>query len=1095
MKGKLRGRKGQFYLIATLLVAIVFVAATITTYSIIRTSPFQNPPKILNAIEEMNLAIKRIMEFTSGYYGSILQVTGNATYANALAANYLQSGFTNLAKIHPDWNPSFSLDYSNVSTLWYAPSSYSLGNVSVTYDISGLGIYGIVYRTSSVLKVDVISSADASQAQVLVTREGNMPDLTLGIDNFLFYSYDYDELKWTLKPPALDPVAFSNGTYVLELPTGVSSDAYMMQVIDTRGMMATVSSFSQTTYTFSWDPLYQSLTKDTIAVEVLQNGTLRWLGQNFQMSTLARPIPPIPVKAFHVNQTIDGVNREVAFQVEDWASHYQVPLGIASSVSVFTNRHMLVFLVNHHVQNVTLWWDGRDTAEQTSYATTNKYFTVDTVQRTLTNGILTLKMDFSGSGSTFKVISTLGTTTGTAEFMRINNEVAHYGSAEPNYAVSSGSVRVVVQHEVEWRGDGAPDCPNVYAQIVLTLPANATYYTYALRFIFVNSVQSRTITDLSAIKLSVSTGSQRTENGTSGGYPISSSDTGLFYNRTSLSFQTGWAHHWSEFISGSSGAGIMFTDNANRKLYIFDSEGNKRGALNVVSSGRVIEFNPVTQSLSWATPAAVYSRCGQDGGYPASNAIDGDTGTYWLHSTSENHWIILDMGQTRDISQIGIYQSSTASNRWGYQNNVEVYVSNDPNNWGSAVWTGRLDLGSNWQYSGTFSATGQYVKLVSKSTSSSQRLYEVQVKYPLDVTWHGAVVTFNNDPMNTIYPTSGNIGLWVMVEYPPRILIPTNKSVSITVTSSPSGSGYVIVDGNATTTPATFNWTIGSNHTLQALSPVAGPAGTQYVWTGWSDGGAQTHNYFVPDSNATVIANYKTQYQVSFAVSPSGSGTTAPSGTDVWEDAGVIPISATANSGYAFSSWSATGSITIANPLSASTTATINGPGTITANFVVSTTIKLFPMGDGNYRDLSYFGDTRNWRCVDEQTADDDTTYVYRSSSSSNYIRDTYATQDTSASGTINSVTIYIRCRYSGGSATPNARTVVRISGTDYVGTDIILTTSWATYSTTYTTNPAGGAWTWAAINALECGVDLRRTIGGGEVRCTQVYIEVNYTP
>jgi hypothetical protein len=83
----------------------------------------------------------------------------------------------------------------------------------------------------------------------------------------------------------------------------------------------------------------------------------------------------------------------------------------------------------------------------------------------------------------------------------------------------------------------------------------------------------------------------------------------------------------------------------------------------------------------------------------------------------------------------------------------------------------------------------------------------------------------------------------------------------------------------------------------------------------------------------TVAPFYYHQYQVSFVVSPSGSGTINPSGTNVWETAGVLSISASYNSGYRFSSWSATGSITITSASSASTTATISGTGTITATF------------------------------------------------------------------------------------------------------------------------------------------------------------------
>ena len=126
---------------------------------------------------------------------------------------------------------------------------------------------------------------------------------------------------------------------------------------------------------------------------------------------------------------------------------------------------------------------------------------------------------------------------------------------------------------------------------------------------------------------------------------MSSNATGLFYN---FSSPTGWAHHWSEFISGNSGAGIMFTNSTNQKLYIFDSiAGDKTGALNVTSSGRVIEFNPVER-------------------------------------------------------------------------------------------------------------------------------YEASFNTPLDVTWHGAVVTFDSDsPQDTIYRKIGDevYGLWVIVEHPPIVAV------------------------------------------------------------------------------------------------------------------------------------------------------------------------------------------------------------------------------------------------------------------------------------------------------------------------------------
>jgi hypothetical protein len=81
------------------------------------------------------------------------------------------------------------------------------------------------------------------------------------------------------------------------------------------------------------------------------------------------------------------------------------------------------------------------------------------------------------------------------------------------------------------------------------------------------------------------------------------------------------------------------------------------------------------------------------------------------------------------------------------------------------------------------------------------------------------------------------------------------------------------------------------------------------------------------------------QFQVSFAVDPSGAGTTNPSGSGVWEDYGPLPITAIPSEGYLFNVWSTNlGGISLSSPGSVSMTATILGPGTITATFSVPVT-------------------------------------------------------------------------------------------------------------------------------------------------------------
>jgi hypothetical protein len=712
-----------------MLVAVVLISTVIVTYSTIRNSQTQDHPQVLSAIDETNLAIRQILGFTVGYYGSVLKVTGNLSYAKELAIRYLRSGLVNIGNMHPDWGASFHINTSNLYTNWFEETSFSTGSLIITYDLIGLGIAGVTYETSCHLTVDIGETVSGNQIRLMVTKNGGEPLVDLGRRNFRFYNYSYENLAWMLVPPTSEPVAFANGTYELDVPSGVDPYSYLIQVEDPRGLIVVASSFSHYICRPSWNPIdtaykyavngstpeilgtpdqasaavikgdsctvydYEngtgtinqvyfyinyhgnvsgtldwyyrldggswnsigtlieggnatspltatynatdlraswtwsnlnntdiqfrnndvgnsedayvdsiytrvssqtgdyyspSLQTATVAVELLQNGSMRWLGQNLDITTEAKPFPPIPVKAIRVNQTINGLNQEIPFQVEDWASEYRIPLGMSSNASVFGSRSMLVFTANQNVSKVTIWWNGSDMTTQTPYAYVNRYFTGDDPDNgVLTNGILTLDIDTSGSY--FQIRSTLGSAESTARFMRVNNEWSVYG-ADPAYVIHHGVVRDIIHQEAEWSG-GADSCPNFYAHIVLTLPANATYFTYHLRMMFLESIQNRTITDLCPIRITTTNGLRQTENGTLSGYPIISNITGTFYNFSASI----WEHHWSQFISETEGAGIMFTDDANRMLYFFDSiAGDKTGALRVsTSSGRMIELLPV----------------------------------------------------------------------------------------------------------------------------------------------------------------------------------------------------------------------------------------------------------------------------------------------------------------------------------------------------------------------------------------------------------------------------------------------------------------------------------------------------------------------
>jgi hypothetical protein len=156
-----------------------------------------------------------------------------------------------------------------------------------------------------------------------------------------------------------------------------------------------------------------------------------------------------------------------------------------------------------------------------------------------------------------------------------------------------------------------------------------------------------------------------------------------------------------------------------------------------------------------------------------------------------------------------------------------------------------------------------------------------------------------------------------------------NFGVQITITSTPAGSGFVMVEGTPIATPHVFVWVPGSSYTIAANSPVDGGTGIRYAWTSWSDGEVQSHSYSVPFSSQIVTAHYKTQYYLTIQASPTAGGSVSPS--PGWEDE-LTPVLATAtvNTGYSLYYWSLDGVNAGSNP---SISVLMNSAHSLTAFF------------------------------------------------------------------------------------------------------------------------------------------------------------------
>jgi hypothetical protein len=106
-----------------------------------------------------------------------------------------------------------------------------------------------------------------------------------------------------------------------------------------------------------------------------------------------------------------------------------------------------------------------------------------------------------------------------------------------------------------------------------------------------------------------------------------------------------------------------------------------------------------------------HSCCGYEGPFGPSAALDGTD--IWLHLSTENHWLVIDLSNPYNIKKLR-GRSDTGND----PTSVDIYISNDPDNWGSAVYSGI----TSWQDTSTWAemditdTVGRYINISITST-------------------------------------------------------------------------------------------------------------------------------------------------------------------------------------------------------------------------------------------------------------------------------------------------------------------------------------------------------------------------------------------
>ncbi len=316
-----------------------------------------------------------------------------------------------------------------------------------------------------------------------------------------------------------------------------------------------------------------------------------------------------------------------------------------------------------------------------------------------------------------------------------------------------------------------------------------------------------------------------------------------------------------------------------------------------------------------------------------------------------------------------VYASSGVRYVWastaGLSNQQSGSVVATQNGWINATYTTqyRLLMSANPPNGGTTtpSGTNWYAPGTSVSISETPSSGCVFVKWvgsgsgSYTGTGSSATVVMNNPINETAY------------FFIPKLTIYSNATATANdiLELSFGGNTYYLTGEGL---PYSFQVPAGATVTYSWISPVSIASGQRDIWIRTTDNFSaslgQNGSFTMPPENAEITGLYRTQYQLTMEVSPSGAGSTNPSIGSHWYNASErVPISETPNAGYAFVEWSGSGSGSYTGT-SATATVAMYGPITEVAEYrieIVAITFEasgLNASASGTVLSLTYGGST-----------------------------------------------------------------------------------------------------------------------------------------
>ena len=211
MRRLVKQKRGQFIVIAALMIAIMIVSIGAIMYGAVTYFKYERWEEYLAIIDNVKLGSHRVVEISLASYT-------NFTLDNETLKNNLDQWRSNITKAYPGFG--LILTYSNatgshyaygvninysfgLANYWYNETSFSAANATFTLNITSVGLTGYEFTASAFLRMRILDANWSSSEETLsiyltVEREGLIPVTNLKQSNFQLEVADYGSVDFTL---------------------------------------------------------------------------------------------------------------------------------------------------------------------------------------------------------------------------------------------------------------------------------------------------------------------------------------------------------------------------------------------------------------------------------------------------------------------------------------------------------------------------------------------------------------------------------------------------------------------------------------------------------------------------------------------------------------------------------------------------------------------------------------------------------------------------------------------------------------------------------------------------------------------------------